>query len=163
MCMSVYLQACTPSLQMCVYRVSCMCVYICIHVRQIHMWVSYVYIYTHLRINTYIHICFCTFVYGCIYICLYVCERTLWVYTDVVCVFTNICIHIWVCTCVCVDTYTYMYEKTLCVYTKCVYTNTYTSVLVSCLQMSFIRVCRFLYMYVHVKDTMGGFRYTVCV
>ena len=46
--------------------------------------------------------------------------------------------------CVCAYTYTCMYEETPCVHTECVHT-TYMSVLVSCLQMSFICVCRYMY------------------
>jgi len=137
-----------------------MCAYIYIHVRQIHMWVC---IYLHIcpRACKCVHTCL--FLYMCVWVyihSLYVCERTLWVHTDAVCAYTNIYISGFVRVCVCVYIYTYMYEKSLCVHTKCVHTNTYMSVLVSCLQLSFI--CVYRCMYICTRERHHGWTQLHC-
>jgi len=57
-----------------------------------------------------------------------------------------------------------MYEETPCVHTKCVHTNTDIHVCVGVLFTDEFYMCVwvYVYMHVHVKDTMSGFRYTVC-
>jgi len=65
------------------------------------------------------------------------------------CVHMQIYVYIsgFVRVCVCVYIYTYMYEKTPFVYAECVHTNAYMSVLVPCLQVCFISVCRYIHIY----------------
>ena len=113
-----FTDVCTPSLHVCVYVLTymcatstCVCVYTCL--------------YAHVRINACIHVCVCTCVYGYIYVCIYVCERTRG-YIQMQCVCMQIYVYIsgFVRVCVCVYIYTYMYEKTLCVHSQCVHTNT---------------------------------------
>jgi len=81
------------------------------------------------------------------------------------CGFVRVCVYVYI--------YTYMYEKTPCVHAECAHTNTYMSVLVSCLQMSFICVCRYIHIYMKTwktpwvdSDTLRAHRYTctrICV
>jgi len=102
---------------------------------------------------------------GCTYIYIYIHVRI------------NACIHVCFCTCVYGYIYVRLYvcERTLWVHTDgvCAYTNTYMSVLASCLQMSFICVCRYMYICMYTwktpwvdSDTLCAHRYTctrICV
>jgi len=100
-------------------------------------------------------------------------KDTVGAYRCSVCIYKYMYISGFVRVCVFVYTYTYLYEKTLCVHTKCVHTNTYMSVLVSCLQMSFMSACRYMYICMYTwktpwvdSDTLWAHRHTctrICV
>jgi len=116
--------------------------------------------YAYMSVLVCIHVSFCTCVYGYIYVC----ERTLRVYTDAVFVYPNMCIHIWVCTCVCMCVHLYICMKRhrVCMQSVCIQMQTYMSVFVSCLQVWFICVCRYIHIYVYVRQTPWAHTDTLC-
>ena len=129
---------------------------------------AYIYIYVHVRIKAYLPV----FVLVCMGIYMYAYMYVNWHCgcIQMLCVHIQICVYIsgFVRVCVCVYTYTYMYKETPCVYTKCLNTNTYTSVLVSCLQMSFIYrwvlyVCVGICIYACTRERHHGWIQTHCV
>jgi len=106
---------------------------------------AYIYIYALVRVNEYIHVCFCACVYGCIYVCIYVCEGTLWVHTDAMCVNENIYTYLglYVCVYLCTSIHICMKKHCVCMHSVCIQIQAYMSVFVSCLRMCFMCVCRY--------------------
>ena len=124
MCVGIYLQICTPSLQMCVRRVH-VCVRIFTYMCAKSTWVcTYICIYAHVRINASIHVCVCILFTGVIYMCLwvctyiYVCTRgPMGAYRYTVC--ASEYMHKYLCLCVCVYVYAcihiYMKRHRVCI------------------------------------------------
>jgi len=112
----------------------------------------------HAYMSVFVHVCMGIYMYAYMYVkghcgCI-----------QMQCVYIQVYVYIsgFVRVCVYVYTYTYMYKETPCVHTKCVNTNTYMSVLVSCLQMSFICVCRYMYICMYMWKTPWVDSDTLC-
>jgi len=91
--------------------------------------------------SVFVHVCMGIYMYAY----MYVKGHCGCILMQCVCMQIYVYISGFVRVCVCVYIYNYMYEKTLCVHAECVHTNTRMSVLVSCLRMCFICVCRYIH------------------
>jgi len=162
----IYLHICTPSLQICVRRVH-VCVRIFTYMYAKSTWVcTYICIYAHVRINTCIHVCFgmytCQFLYMCVWV--YKWKYTVGAYrcsvyiSKYVYTYLGLYVRVYVCTSIhiCVKRYR------VCMQSVCIQMQVYMSVFVSCLQVWFICVCRYIHIYMYARKTPWAHTDTLC-
>jgi len=149
----------------CVYaEFACMCAYIYIHVRQIHMWVC---IYLHICTRAYKCMHTCLFLYMCVwvYICMFICmwKDTVGAYRCSVCIskYMYTYLGLYVCVYVCTPIHICIKRRRVCIQSVCIKIHT---CLCGCLVYRWVLyVCVGICIYACTRERHHGWIQIHCV